>query len=30
VDLDEYQGMLAADIWADEFDRNEDEFVIQD
>jgi len=30
VDLDEYEEMLAADIWADEFDKGEDEFVMQD
>jgi hypothetical protein len=31
VELDEYQQMLAADIWSDEYDRdNEDEFVMLD
>jgi hypothetical protein len=30
VNLDEYQEMLAADIWSDELDKEEDEFVVQD
>jgi hypothetical protein len=30
VDLDEYQEMLMADIWSDEFDKDADEFVMQD
>jgi hypothetical protein len=30
VDLDEYQEMLAVDVWLDEFDKDEDEFVMQD
>jgi hypothetical protein len=30
VGLNEYQEMLAVDVWLDEFDQDKDEFVMQD
>jgi len=30
VDLDEYREILSADAWAEEFEKEDDEFVLED